>query len=155
MCARTRTHTHTHTGKHSPGDSDDRLVWEVLINTIPPLKLDSHFSISASVSTSALISLIPRNALLPEKAHLACPALTYMGLNSISLEFPSVDPRAVPGLGRFLFHMTARQIFEAASTSPQGKYPWAFQLCFTWCCVGSPPPPTCCKNTRNLISFGD
>lgn len=45
-------------------------------------------------------------------------SLAYMGVNSISLGLPSVSPQAVPGLGRFLFHMTAQQKSEAAHTVP-------------------------------------
>lgn len=98
-------------------------VWGALTSTLTHPKLHSPLSISASISTYTLGCLMTGNSLPPAKICLACPALAYMGLNSISLGFPSVSPQAVPGLGRFLFHMTAQQKSEVAHTVPSRQIP--------------------------------
>lgn len=88
-----------------------------------------------------------RDSWPPTKTHPVCIALTSWGWNLSPRGVPSVDPHAMSGLGRFLVHMTGREVFGEAGISPQGKSPWVLQLFFIGYCVGS-PHQTSHKNTK-------
>ena len=147
------THTHRDTRAHTPqGILTPSQVWETSINAINHLNFIHAFSMSTQLSTSASISLTPRNSLLPAKIHFACATLPYAG-GHLSPWGTFADPRAMPGLGRFPFHMTAHQICGAASIATQANIPRP-QLFLMGYRVGSPGQMPH-KNTWNLTPFDD